>query len=190
MYAWSRIFRRPERLRAPLAPHERKPADPERNLGEDMKRLAITLCGVVCCAGCDRTPSGPDLVDMRPDMPSASPGGALATPRSKGVRAGISAAYLAGPWCYLYWEAGGERSDERIDYVFKRDGTLVYQNNPGSPVDRGGSWTLDGEDLSVGPAIWTVATRIDAAYADRFVLGDDRAQAVFARGACEREATP
>jgi hypothetical protein len=153
-----------------------------------MKRLAITLCGVLFCAGCERTADAPVGAEARAGAPSP---GAQETPRSGvGTRSAISAAYLAGPWCHLYWEAGGERSDERINYIFDADGTLAYQNNPASPVDRGGSWTLDGEDLSVGPAIWSVATRIHSVDADRFVLGEERAQVVFARGACAREATP
>ncbi|HET8818698.1 MAG TPA: hypothetical protein VFM73_04070 [Xanthomonadaceae bacterium] len=96
----------------------------------------------------------------------------------------IDAAYLAGPWCFAYYEAGGERSDENIDYVFRNDGTLLYQNNSGSAIDREGSWTLAADELAVGPAVWAISKRIHSVAKDRFVLGNDYTQVVFQRGAC------
>lgn len=103
---------------------------------------------------------------------------------------GISAAYLAGPWCYLHYQAGKERSEEMIDYVFNEDGTLLYQNNPTTPVDRSGVWTFEDGELSVGPSLWVISTRVHSVERNRFVIGHEHVHAVFARGACQREATP
>lgn len=99
---------------------------------------------------------------------------------------GISAGYLAGPWCYLYFEGLGERTDERIDYVFNEDGTLLYQDNPDTPLDRPGTWKLDGDALSILPDL-AMATEIKSARDDRLVLGFGAMRAVFARGSCGRE---
>lgn len=116
----------------------------------------------------------------------------LADPRTLPVpgmnaSSGISAEYLAGPWCYLHYQAGRERSEEQIDYVFNEDGTLLYQNNPTTPVDRKGIWKLEDGQLSIGPSLWTVTTEIHSVEDGRLVLGNDSIQLVLARGACDRE---
>lgn len=99
----------------------------------------------------------------------------------------VSAEYLAGPWCYLHFQAGDRRRDERIDYVFNEDGTLLYQNNPTTPVDRPGVWKLEDGSLSIGPSLWAVTTEIHSVEDGRLVLGKDSIQLVLARGACGRE---
>lgn len=106
--------------------------------------------------------------------------------------------YLAGPWCYVYYEAGGERNDERIDYVFNKDGTLLYQNSSEAPVDSAGTWKLgfdqfsmkeDFDNLRIGPTIWVISTHINMVGKDSFFLGSNASHVKFERGACAREAT-
>lgn len=135
-----------------------------------MYLMVVAMLGTAC-SGND-VPSGPPA--------QASTAGNLE----------ISADYLAGQWCYLYYDAGGERSEENIDYVFSEDGTLMYQNNSDSPVDRPGHWKLDGNALSVGPAVWMVAKTVHSVDEDRFALANGSVQAVFARGVCPEEDAP
>lgn len=140
--------------------------------------VAATALALLPATGCSREGDA-----------AAAPAPATASaPDAAGDKAPtIDAAYLAGPWCYLHYEAGGERSDENIDYVFSGDGTLLYQNNAGSALDRQGSWTLEGDGLSIGPAIWVISKRIQSVEADRFVLGNKYTRMVFQRGACPAE---
>jgi hypothetical protein len=146
---------------------------------------AVPLALVLAMAGCaDR--SGNDPVAMEPtrsDSRKVQPPHTSASPE-------VSAAYLAGPWCYLHYQAGSKRSDEHIDYVFNEDGTLLYQNNPETPVDREGVWKLEDGQLSIGPSLWVVTTQIHSVEDGRLVLGNDSSQLVLERGACEREEQP
>ena len=130
--------------------------------------LACTTI-VVTVAGAEARPA--DVQDRSAPDDTAAPG--------------ISAGYLAGPWCYLYFEGLGERTDERIDYVFNEDGTLLHQDTPDTPSDRPGSWELDGNALSILPALATSA-EIQSVADDRFVLGLGHMRAVFARGSCDQ----
>ncbi len=164
-----------------------------------MKRLAIGLSVALCCIGCDRAADGPAVADASDSVPSASgadaadPSAPVGTAPTGTASPKISAGYLAGPWCHLYTEVtglydeAGERSEERIDYVFSEGGTLLYQTNPRTPVDQKGTWTLDGEKLSIGPAIRIIATDVHSVDRDSFALGKFT-HVVFARGACARHA--
>jgi len=152
-----------------------------------MKRLAIGLSVALCCIGCDRVAVEPVVADANEAVPPASGADAADPTAPAGVASsGLSAGYLAGPWCYLYFEGGGERNDERIDHVFNEDGTLLYQDSPEAPLDSPGSWKLDGNTLSILPAL-AMSADIQSVADDRFVLGFGMMRAVFARGACARQ---
>lgn len=139
--------------------------------------LALAMAGCV-----DKAGQGADEADLpQVDVQELPAPGEIAAP-------GISAAYLRGPWCYLHYEAGGERSIEDIDHVFNEDGTLLYRNNPQAPLDNTGSWKIQGNTLAIGPALAMVfPTEIESVEDDRFVLGNGSTRLVFARGACDEQ---
>lgn len=165
-----------------------------------MKRLAIALSVALCCIGCDRAADAPVVAGANEAVPPASGADAAEPPAPAGSASPgiaspkISARYLSGPWCHLYTEVAGlydeagERSEERIDHVFREDGTLLYQINPRTPVDQKGTWELDGETLSIGPTIWMIAMDLHSVDKDSFVLGNFT-HVVFKRGACARHAS-
>lgn len=146
-------------------------------------KMPLALALVV--TGCGERPSDRpvEIEPSRADAQQVQSPGRTASP-------GVSAAYLAGPWCYLHFQAGSQRRDEHIDYVFSEDGTLLYQNNPDTPVDREGVWKLEDGQLSIGPSLWVVTTQIHSVEDGRLVLGNDSSQLVLARGPCEREEQP
>lgn len=147
--------------------------------------LATLLATGLAGTGCDGDVDGVGATVAEPINPTtANPVDAAPTASTT-----VSASYLAGQWCNLYYSAGGERVDERINYVFNDDGTLLFQNNPRSAVDRPGAWKLEGTELSVDPAIWMMAKAIHSVEPDRFVLGSERVHTVFVRGACDPQAS-
>lgn len=150
-----------------------------------MTRIILLLCVGLAAPGCDRGVDRVDSAVAEPtSMAAANPVDAVPSASTT-----VSASYLAGPWCYLYYSAGDERGDKYIDYVFNEDGTLLFQNNSGSAVDRPGTWKLDGTALLVDPALWVVARKIDTVAPDRFVLGTGVMRLVFARGECAQHAS-
>lgn len=144
-----------------------------------MKQTSIALAALLFTIGCS---SGESEAAAVAAPTPAAPAGAAGN-------ATLSPAYLAGPWCYRYYEAGGERSDENIDYVFNADGTLLYQNSQGAAVDTPGVWTLEDGQLSVGPNLWVITKGVHTVDDGRFVLGNGSVRVVFERGTCTGEAT-
>lgn len=66
----------------------------------------------------------------------------------------LTGEYLAGDWCHVRNEFPGEGPTEENDsYIFAADGTLKYQNNPSTPVEKAGSWELKDSTLVVKPTL-------------------------------------
>lgn len=95
----------------------------------------------------------------------------------------VSPEYLDGPWCYSHYEAGGQRNEQNIDYVFNSDGSLLYQNNSGSAVDRPGTWSIQGERVNIHPTFMAFRLKVKEETSDRLVL-TGLGNHVFTRGAC------
>lgn len=91
---------------------------------------------------------------------------------------------IAGTWCYRYYEAGGEREDQNITYVFNSDGTLLYNNTPGAPTDKPGSYSIDGDSMEIEPTFAVFTLTVESQEKDRFVL-DGLGKHVFVRGECQ-----
>lgn len=100
-----------------------------------------------------------------------------------GAALALSADDLAGAWCYTHYEAGGETEAQNITYVFEADGTLRYQNNPGTPVEKPGTWALDGDSLEIKPTFMMFNLTVKESDTERFVL-DAFGDHVFERGEC------
>lgn len=83
--------------------------------------------------------------------------GAAATnsmqPASAETQSLPSADWLAGEWCFERYTAGGEVSEEDVTYIFKPDGTLLYQNNSSTPVDRPGSFEIANGKFVIKPTL-------------------------------------
>lgn len=103
-------------------------------------------------------------------------------------KAVITRSYLTGQWCYAYIEAGfsgdKQRDEQNITYLFNEDGSLLYQNNPTTPVEKEGSYDLDEGKLTILPALRFLPHEIYSVDEDRFVLGNSVTQLAFTRGAC------
>lgn len=95
----------------------------------------------------------------------------------------LTAEDLAGIWCYSHYEAGGEREDQNITYVFNSDGTLQYNNTPGAPTDKPGTYSIDGDSIEIEPTFAVFNLTVKSREEDRFVLSG-LGEHVFARGEC------
>lgn len=97
---------------------------------------------------------------------------------------GISPSYLAGTWCYSHYEAGSEREDQNITYIFNEDGTLLYQNASGSSVDKQGAYEFNDGVLRIKPALMFFKFTVKEQSPDRLVL-DSLGEHVFLRDECQ-----
>lgn len=95
----------------------------------------------------------------------------------------LSPDYLAGEWCYSHYEAGGEREEQSLKYVFAKDGTLQYQNSEHSAKLKPGSYRFEDGILRIKPALMLFKFRVAEQSPDRLVL-DSLGQHVFLRGTC------
>jgi hypothetical protein len=100
------------------------------------------------------------------------------------MAAKVTPQYLSGEWCYLRYEGGGETSEENITYVFAEDGTLKYQNNSSTPVDKDGSYSLDGGVVNIKPALTFFKFVPVAVEEASMILEASGVQSYWARGAC------
>jgi hypothetical protein len=96
----------------------------------------------------------------------------------------ISAEYLVGPWCYRGFTSGDFFQEQNINFIFHEDGTLLYQNSERDEIDRPGSWSINGDAVSVMPIFMSLAYKLKTVEPDKFVLsgmGDH----IFTRGSCD-----
>ena len=137
--------------------------------------FALLLTG---CAQDDGAPN--ETAEAAASEEAMEPGGNAGAAR-------LTPEYLAGAWCYRYYEAAGEREEENITYEFREDGSLVYQTTPHSDVDQPGSYTLttDGTPrLRIQPTLMVLPHDVLEVSENTFTLGSATTQLVFERGAC------
>ena len=91
--------------------------------------------------------------------------------------------YLDGEWCYSHYMAGPKREDKNINYVFRADGTLLYQNNSRTKVDKEGSYTLTGGTVKILPTHMAFTFRPQTVSQDELVLSGLGIH-TWTRGAC------
>ena len=101
-----------------------------------------------------------------------------------GSVAALSPETLAGAWCYSHYSAGGERGEVSGTYLFHPDGSLLYQTNPSTPVDRPGRYSIDGDTLKIEPTLAFFTFKLKSEEPDRLVFSAMGAEHVFLRGAC------
>lgn len=95
----------------------------------------------------------------------------------------LTPAYLAGTWCYSHHITGGERSDENMTYIFSADGSLLYQDNSTTPVEKPGSFTIDNGHLKISPTLRFFDFTAETIGPDAMVL-KGMGQSFWRRGAC------
>ena len=96
----------------------------------------------------------------------------------------LTAAYLEGAWCYTHHVAGNERSDENLSYVFSTDGSLLYQVNSTTSIDKPGSYTIKNGHLKIIPTLRFFDFTVDTLEPDAMVLKMAYGKAHWRRGAC------
>ena len=95
----------------------------------------------------------------------------------------LDPAYLAGDWCYVSITAGSNVEPEHITYRFNPDGTLLYQNATGTPLDRPGNWSSEGGRVVIKPTLMMFKLHVKEQQPDRLVLSG-MGDMLFTRGAC------
>ncbi len=96
----------------------------------------------------------------------------------------LTGAYLEGSWCYSHFIVDDERSDEMMDYVFSADGSLLYQTNSETAVDKPGSYTIRDGHLKLVPTMRFIDLVVVTIESDAMVLKMANGQAFWRRGAC------
>jgi hypothetical protein len=96
----------------------------------------------------------------------------------------ITADYLAGAWCYTHFVADDDQKDQNVTYIFKKDGTLLFQSEPMGAVDQPGTWNFDGERLRINPYFMFFNLKLKSKEQDQLVL-DSMGHHFFQRGSCE-----
>ncbi|MEZ5742848.1 MAG: hypothetical protein R3D89_03695 [Sphingomonadaceae bacterium] len=131
--------------------------------------IAAALALSACSGGEEAAPAG----ETASTEPAAAADGPTITPE-----------YLAGEWCYLRFEAGGEASEENINYLFAADGSLKYQTNSSTPVDMDGSWEFADGILTIKPALQFFKFVPTTITDDAMMLEAMGGQAYWKKGAC------
>ena len=110
-------------------------------------------------------------------------GMALSFSASADEEAELDPAYLAGEWCYSHYMAGPDRKDKNINYIFNEDGTLLYQNNSRTKVNRQGSYTINDGIVKILPTHMAFTFRPQSVTQNELVLSGLGVHH-FVRGTC------
>lgn len=129
--------------------------------------LLLAACGQAGDAG---SKSAETLAAAKPDAPQA---------------AGLTPAYLEGQWCHTHNIMGDERSDEMLGYIFSPDGTLLYQTNSSTEIEKPGSYIIDGKNIKIKPTLAFFNMELESKSQDAFVLKMAYGEMYWSRGACK-----
>jgi hypothetical protein len=136
-------------------------------------RYALTLSLLLSACGQTGDPgskSADTVAAATPDMAQA---------------AGLTPAYLEGQWCHTHNIMGDERSDEMLSFIFSPDGTLLYQTNPSTEIDKPGSYVIDGNSIKIKPTLAFFNMELEGMSQDAFILKMAYGQMYWSRGACK-----
>jgi len=117
-----------------------------------------------------------------PTQADDSPSQANTKPAAE--RTAISASYLSGAWCFRRSEAGDHVEDVGLTYIFSQDGSLLYQNNPQTSVDRPGGWEFADGVLKIKPTLTFFDFKPVEVTQDQMVLEAHGGRHIWTRGAC------
>lgn len=99
--------------------------------------------------------------------------------------AGLTPAYLEGQWCHTHNIMGDEQSDEMLSYIFSQDGTLLYQTNSSTKIEKPGSYVIDGNSIKIKPTLAFFNMQLESMSRDEFVLKMAYGRMYWSRGACK-----
>lgn len=133
-----------------------------------LRALPLALLLLTACGSSDS-----DVKQSTPAVPTAD----------QEASGALTPAYLEGTWCYTHHVTGGERSDEMMTYIFATDGSLLYQVNSSTAVDKPGSYTIDNGHLKISPTLRFFDFTVESIEPDAMVL-KGMGQAYWRRGAC------
>jgi len=100
----------------------------------------------------------------------------------------IAPADLEGQWCYTHYVAGDEKVEEMINYIFSKDGSLLYQTSGMSEIDEPGSYVIDGNAIKILPALSAFNMQFVSMSPDEFILKMAFGEMYWSRGACQPQA--
>ena len=143
-----------------------------------MRKLFILSFALPLVAGC----GGAESPEAGDDTETAS--AEATTDAARGGLAGLTPAYLEGDWCYESYRAGEETEEVGETYRFNADGTLLYQNNPTTPVDREGRWEVADGKFTIYPTLEFLPFRGATLEDDAMTLEGSFGQHHWSRGAC------
>ena len=103
---------------------------------------------------------------------------------SDDLLAKLTPEYLTGPWCHVGVEFPDETSEENRTYAFAADGTLKYQNNPSTPVEKDGSYEIKDGALVIKPTLMMIPLKPLSVEADEMTFSAMGGKAIWKRGAC------
>jgi hypothetical protein len=119
---------------------------------------------------------GQNGAEGNPAAPASGPESALS--------AKLTPSYLKGEWCYSHNVIQNEDNEEMMSYVFSDDGTLLYQNNPNTEVEKPGTYTIENGHLKIMPTLRFFDFTVESIEPDEMVLKMAYGLAVWKRGSC------
>lgn len=114
---------------------------------------------------------------------AAAPGASAEGPDSASSGK-LTPAYLSGDWCYSHNVISDERSDEGLSYRFAADGSLLYQVNQSTPVEKPGSYTIEEGHLKISPTLRFFDFTVESIDPESMVLRMTYGLAFWKRGSC------
>ena len=136
-------------------------------------RCALTLSLVLSACG-------------QADDPGSNSADTVAAAKSDMAQAaGLTPAYLEGQWCHTHNIMGDERSDEMLSFIFSQDGTLLYQTNSTTEIEKPGSYVIDGNSIKIKPSLAFFNMELESMSQDQFILKMAYGQMYWSRGACK-----
>ena len=100
----------------------------------------------------------------------------------------IDGVYLAGAWCYASVDVMGTSQEAAINFLFDRDGGLLYAKTKYGDPTEPGEWSVRGGQMFLIPTNLGGGAGITQIDADSFTLDQMGLKHHFTRGACEKEA--
>lgn len=122
------------------------------------------------------------------DQAASSAGIWNAAGASEVAVAGLTPAHLEGPWCYSHNMISDERSDEMLGFVFAQDGTLLYQTNSATEIEKPGSYVIDGSSIKIKPTLAFFNMQLESLSKDEMVFKMAYGLMYWTRGACKAQA--